>query len=177
MHNSKKRGHKVPSLLIECFEMDIVEEIKNIAVSKLTDQSQFVVDVVISARKGPKKVLVLLDGDNGITIDDCANLSRDLSKALDEQDWMSESYTLEVSTPGLDQPLALERQIKKNVGRLLKVKRVGDDTQEGRLTEVIEKDKIVLTQKVGSGKKEEAKTLEIPFSEIEKAFVLVSFKE
>jgi len=177
LHNSKKRGHKVPSLLIECFVMEIVEEIKNIAMTKLADPSQFIVDVVVSARKGPKKVLVLLDGDNGITIDDCANLSRDLSKALDEQDWMNDSYTLEVSTPGLDQPLALERQFKKNIGRLLKVKRVGDGVLEGRLAEVFEKDKIILTQKTGSGKKEETKTLEIPFTEIEKAFVLVSFKE
>jgi len=157
--------------------MEIVEEIKNIAATKLADESQFIVDVVVSARKGPKKVLVLLDGDNGITIDDCANLSRDLAKALDEQDWMNDSYTLEVSTPGLDQPLALERQFKKNVGRQLKVKRFGGGVLEGRLTEVFEKDKIILTQKTGSGKKEETKTLEIPFAEIEKAFVLVSFKE
>lgn len=157
--------------------MDIREEIKNIAANKLTDQSQFIVDVVVSARKGPKKVLVLLDGDNGITIDDCANLSRDLSKTLDEQSWMSESYTLEVSTPGLDQPLALERQFKKNVGRLLKAKTLDKGILEGRLTDVIEGDKIVLTQKTGSGKREETKTLEIPFSQIEKAFVLVSFKE
>lgn len=156
--------------------MDVVEEIKKIATTKLTDESQFIVDVVVSSRKGPKKVLILLDGDNGITIDDCATLSRELSKTLDEQNWMDDSYTLEVSTPGLDQPLALERQFKKNIGRLVKIKR-HNEFLEGRLTEVFEKDKIVLTQKSGSGKKEEIKTLEIPFSEIEKAFVLVSFKE
>jgi len=156
--------------------MEIVEEIKKIAMTRLANESQFIVDVVVSSRKGPKKVLVLLDGDNGITIDDCANLSRDLSKALDEQPWMDESYTLEVSTPGLDQPLVLERQFKKNIGRSLKIKRPAGIV-EGRLTEVIEKDKIILTQKIGSGKKEETKIVEIPFSEIEKAFVLVSFKE
>jgi len=156
--------------------MDVVEEIRKIANAKLADESQFIVDVVVSARKGPKKILILLDGDNGITIDDCSNLSRELSKTFDELEWMDESYTLEVSTPGLDQPLALTRQFKKNIGRSLKVK-LHNSILEGRLTEVLEKDKIVLTQKTGSGKKEEIKTIDIPFSDIEKAFVLVSFKE
>jgi len=155
--------------------MDIGEEIRKIAIDKLVNESQFVVDVVVSSRKGPKKVLVLIDGDNGITIDDCATLSRELSKTFDELDWMDESYTLEVSTPGLDQPLLLHRQYKKNVGRLLRVKSQ-DQILEGRLKDVQE-EKIVLTQKTGSGKKEEIKEIDIPFSIIEKAFVLVSFKE
>ena len=155
--------------------MDIGEEIKKIAINKLANESQFIVDVVVSSRKGPKKVLVLIDGDNGITIDDCAALSRELSKTFDELEWMDESYTLEVSTPGLDQPLILHRQFKKNIGRILRVKGQ-DEILEGRLKEVLE-EKIVLAKKTGSGKKEEIKVIEIPFSTIEKAFVLVSFKE
>jgi ribosome maturation factor RimP len=154
--------------------MDVVEEIKKIATAKLTDESQFIVDIIISSKRGPKKVLVLIDGDNGITIDDCANLSRELSKTLEEVAWMDESYLLEVSTPGLDQPLVLLRQFKKNVGRGLKVK-LQDKIQEGILTAVSE-DKITLSQETGSGKKKETQLIEIPFSSIEKAFVLVSFK-
>jgi len=161
-------------LFIKYFGMDLVEEIKRIALVNLTDKSQFIVDVVVSARKGPKKVMVLLDGDQGVTIDDCANLSRELSKALDELKELEESYMLEVSTPGLDQPLVLHRQYKKNIGRGLKVK-LQDEILEGILTEVFDQ-KLILTQYVGSGKKKEMKTLEIPFSEIDKAFVLVSFK-
>ncbi len=64
--------------------MDIVKEIWTKAESQLTDPGQFVVDVVISARKGPKKVLLILDGDQGVSIDDCANISRVLSKLLDD---------------------------------------------------------------------------------------------
>ena len=161
-------------MFIKYFGMDLVEEIKRIALVNLTDKSQFIVDVVVSARKGPKKVMVLLDGDQGVTIDDCANLSRELSKALDELKELEESYMLEVSTPGLDQPLVLHRQYKKNIGRGLKVK-LQDEILEGILTEVFDQ-KLILTQYVGSGKKKEMKTLEIPFSEIDKAFVLVSFK-
>jgi ribosome maturation factor RimP len=154
--------------------MDLREEIKKLAEAALTNTSQFVVDVVVSSRKGPKKVLVVLDGDNGVTIDDCANISREVSKSLDEMALPDESLTLEVSTPGLDQPLLLKRQYKKNIGRGLKVK-LHDKIEEGKLTEATE-EKIVLLQETGSGKKKEERTLEIQFSEIEKAFVLVSFK-
>lgn len=154
--------------------MDLTEEIKRLAVSKLTDPSQFLVEVLVSSKKGPKKVLVIVDGDNGITIDDCAAISRELSVALDDSALVDENYMLEVSTPGLDHPLKLKRQYKKNIGRKLKVK-LADTIVEGTLTEVNE-DTILLSQETGSGKKKELKIIDIQFSEIEKAFVLVSFK-
>jgi ribosome maturation factor RimP len=153
--------------------MDLTEEIRNLAEAGLAP-GQFVVDVLVSARKGPTKVTVLVDGDNGFTIDDCAELSRQLSKAFDEKGLIDEHFTLEVSTPGLDHPLTLKRQYQKNIGRGLKVK-LRDAIEEGKLTEVSE-EKITLIQEVGSGKKKETKTIEIPFSDIDKAFVVVSFK-
>ena len=147
----------------------------DIAGSKLTDSRQFVVDVVVTARKGPKKVLVVVDGDEGVSIDDCANLSRELAKTLDETALLGEeSYLLEVSTPGLDQPLKLHRQFKKNVGRKLRVK-LSEKTEEGTLLNVTE-DAITLSREIGSGKKKELINIDINFSQIEKAFVLVSFK-
>jgi predicted flavoprotein YhiN len=97
------------------------------------------------------------------------------SKIFDELPWMKdESYMLEVSTPGLDQPLASVRQYKKNVGRELKVK-LHDKIVEGKLTAVAD-EKITLEQETGTGKKKVTSTLEVPFSDIEKAFVLISFK-
>jgi ribosome maturation factor RimP len=154
--------------------MDLVENVRKLAAEKLANPSHFIVDVIASSRKGPQKVLIIVDGDQGVTIDDCATLSRELSKTLDESSWLNESYMLEVSTPGLDQPLILLRQFKKNVGRGLKVK-LQDGIVEGKLSEVTE-EKITLTQEIGSGKKKETKTVDILFSSIEKAFVLVSFK-
>jgi ribosome maturation factor RimP len=153
--------------------MDLSEEIRNLAEGKLTPE-QFIVDVIISSKKGPRKVLVIMDGDQGVNIDDCAEVSRHISKQLDEKGLIDDNYLLEVSTPGLDHPLKLKRQYTKNIGRGLKVK-LRDKTVEGKLTEVSE-DVIVLTEEVGSGKKKELKTSAIPFSEIDKAFVLVSFK-
>jgi ribosome maturation factor RimP len=153
--------------------MDVAQEIRKLVVSMLTDD-QFLVDVVVSSKHGPRKVLVTIDGDQGITIDSCAEISRQLSKELDENGLIDENYMLEVSTPGLEQPLTLKRQYLKNIGRNLKVK-LRDSVIEGKLSEV-NADEIVLVQEIGNGKKKESKVVEIPFAEIEKTFVLVSFK-
>ena len=154
--------------------MELEDQIKQIAEQKLTDPSLFIVEVVVSARKGPKKVLVIVDGDNGVSIDDCAAISRDLSQTFDETGFFEDSYTLEVSTPGLDQPLKLKRQFVKNIGRRLKVK-LADKIEEGKL-EAVTDETITLISETGSGKKKESKNINIDFSQIEKAFVLVSFK-
>ena len=119
-------------------------------------------------------MLVVIDGDHGVNIDDCAKLSRELSKALDDASIFDASYMLEVSTPGLDQPLKLKRQYRKNIGRKLRVQRP-DNSIEGKLLEVFE-DHIIVAQETGTGKKKVINSLEIQFSEIDKSFVLVSFK-
>jgi ribosome maturation factor RimP len=160
-------------LFIEIF-VDIAAEIERIAKAALEDPGLFIVDVVISAEKGPRKVLVLIDGDQGVGIDACADLSRAIGKVLDESSWMEDNYTLDVSTPGVDHPLKLTRQYFKHIGRRLRVK-IGEKQEEGKLVSVTE-EKIVLEQETGSGKKKEVKTIEILFTDIEKAFVLVSFK-
>ncbi len=156
--------------------MELGEKIKELAQNTLTDPSQFVVDVIISKHK-PMKITVILDGDNGITIDDCSALSRSLSKAFDEGQWIrEENYTLEVGTPGLDHPLKLKRQYKKNIGRGFTIQCKDKTKSQGTLL-AVEEDKITLSTEVKEGKKTELKTIEIPFSEIEKALVMVSFKK
>jgi ribosome maturation factor RimP len=154
--------------------MDLVDEIRKLVEGNLSPD-KFVVEVLVSGKKIPKRVLIIIDGDQGVTIDDCADLSRILSKEFDERNFFGDdNYLLEVSTPGLDHPLKLKRQYFKNTGRSLKV--VGKTaTLEGKLKEVAD-DKIVLVQETGTGKKKETKDIEIPFSEIDKTFVLVSFK-
>jgi ribosome maturation factor RimP len=157
--------------------MDLLEntgEIKKLAESLLKDGSHFVVDVIITARTNPKKLLIILDGDQGINIDDCAELSRELSEALDTSNLIDGAFVLEVSTPGLDQPLKTKRQYVKNVGRTVRVK-LKDKTVEGKLAAVRENE-IEILEQVGSGKKKEEKAVEIPLNEIDKTFVLVSFK-
>lgn len=156
------------------FLMDLVEEIRNVTERNLSPD-KFLVDLLISGKKIPKRVLVIIDGDQGVTIDDCAALSRALSVEIDERAFFGdENYILEVSTPGVDQPLKLKRQFRKNTERKLKVK-LREGEEEGKLKEVTD-DYIVLMQEIGTGKKKSLREVEIPFTEIEKAFVLVSFK-
>jgi ribosome maturation factor RimP len=157
--------------------LDITSEIKKVAESLLKDESHFVVDVIASLRSNPKKIVVILDGDKGITIDDCAELSRELSGSLDETNLVEGAFVLEVSTPGLDQPLKNKRQYVKNIGRNVKVK-TKVNTVEGKLSQVHENSIEVLQQTVPAGRqgKKEEKALEVAFEDIDKTFVLVSFK-
>ncbi len=154
--------------------MGLEQQIATLAEGKLTNSHHFIVDVVVSARKGPKKVLIIMDGDDGINIDDCAEVSREVAKTLDELALFEDSYLLEVSTPGVDYPLKLKRQYHKHVGRRLRVKTV-EKTLEGKL-ETVTEEEIILLEESGSGKKRQTTNTAINFSQIEKAFVLVSFK-
>ena len=116
----------------------------------------------------------MVDGDKGISIDDCAELSRELSKVLDESNLIPDAFVLEVSTPGLDQPLKSKRQYVKNIGRNVRVK-TKEKTVDGKLI-TVEDEKIEILQQVGIGKKKEEKRIEISFKDLDKTFVLVSFK-
>ena len=145
-----------------------------LAGSSLLNPSQFLVDVVTSNRNF-SKITVILEGDQGVTIEDCTRISRELSKKLDEIDFGADHYVLEVTTPGLDHPLKLKRQFQKNVGRSLKVHRQDKSILQGKLTSADEM-KIILTQEVNEGKVIQKKEVVLPYEEIEKAFVMVSFK-
>jgi ribosome maturation factor RimP len=156
--------------------MDLTNDIRLLAEGLLKSETLFIVDVVASLKRKPGKIMVALDGDEGVSIEDCAALSRSLSEALDAGTLVDDNYLLEVSTPGLDQPLKLHRQYKKNIGRILKVKLTEESKHaEGKLLAVTPTS-ITLSQKSGKGKTAEEKDLTIPFTSIDKAFVTVSFK-
>jgi len=151
------------------------ERIKVLAESCLKDKSHFVVDVILPAHKGTGKLLILVDGDEGFGIDDCAELSRALSAKLDEEAVIEGKYLLEVSSPGIDQPLKLLRQYRKNIGRGLKVHLIDGNKVEGKLVQV-NADNILLEQESGNGKKKVINSISIPFGEINKTLVTISFK-
>lgn len=144
--------------------------------SLLTRPDHFLVDVVISGNKVQKKILVIVDGDNGVTIEDCATLSRGLSSKIEEAGLINENYTLEVSTPGVDTPLKLNRQYAKNIGRSLKVTLNDKSQVKGKLTEVNDSLISLQVEEKVDKKKSELKNIEIPFNSIHKALVQISFK-
>ena len=155
--------------------MFLNEKIANLAQQALSEENQFLLEVIVSSKNGPKKVTVILDGDQGITIEDCAVVSRRLLKLLEEHGLMEEGFTLEITTPGLDHPLKLKRQYVKNIGRGLKVQLKDKSVENGKLVEVNE-EAIALEQEIKEGKNTELKKTALPFSEIERAIVQVSFK-
>lgn len=154
----------------------------------LNNGQLYIVDIQVVGRQGGRiKVTILLDSDTGITIDECASISRRLGGQMDELNFFGESpFTLEVSSPGVDFPLTFPRQYIRNVGRQLTVTLLDGGIRKGRLETVaddhivlvIEPAKVSKTQK----KKESLLTDEapvgptpIPFAQIKKAAVEVSF--
>jgi len=109
---------------------------------------------LVEARIKPtNNVKVYLDGDQGITIEKCVQFNRTLYKKIEEANFFpTGDFSLEVSSPGLDEPLKLHRQYKKNVGRFIEVTLHDGVKKEGRLLDVTE-DGIIVEEK--SGKKAE----------------------
>jgi ribosome maturation factor RimP len=165
-------GTYVPSFIHNNSLKKIEEIVRNIAESVLDRDDYFIVDVNASGAMNPQKITVLLDSDSGIDIDDCARLSRALSMKIDELDLISDKYTLEVSSPGIEYPLTTPRQYKKNLGRMVKAFLKENKTIEGKLLDVGDDHVIVRKE----NKKEGVKDIRIFNDELLKIIVQVSFK-
>ncbi|MEM8968306.1 MAG: ribosome maturation factor RimP [Bacteroidota bacterium] len=141
------------------------------------DQRFFLVDIRVNQTPAGTKVIIHIDGDEGVSIDTCAEVSRALANRLEEEDLMNEKYVLEVSSPGLDQPLKLHRQYQKNVGRTIKILTQDNQTIKGVLVDVSDEEIGVETATQGKKKKknEPPQSMRIPFEQIKKTNVLVTF--
>lgn len=160
--------------------MELKDIITELAEQSLPGNEFFIVEVKVTGKTNQQKVLVIADGDKGISIDDCAELSRKLGEALDKTDLLQGAFHLEVSSPGADEVIKNPRQYIKNTGRRLEILNEDDELIIGKL-EAIKENSIVITPEVKkkktSGKdKEQAVTLEIPYSKIKKSNVIISFK-
>ena len=142
---------------------------------EILDPSLFLVDTIISGEATAPVITIIIDGDNGVNIKKCVDLSRGLKDFLNTSDNMPENFSLTVSSPGLDHPLKLIRQYKKNIGRNIKVMLTENEPLEGILSGVTENNIKLLIVK--SSKSKESETLTIPFKEIKKTMVMVSFKK
>ncbi len=135
--------------------------------------SLFLIDVNINEAF---KIVVTLDGDNGVTLQDCIDISRAIEHNLDREE---QDFSLEVASAGLSAPLKLVRQYKKNIGRTLIVK-TNDEKIEAQLSDANE-DFITLEwearepKKIGKGKETVQKKLELPYADIKEAIVTVTF--
>jgi len=141
-------------------------------VEPLLDEHTFLVEVKI---KPTQNVKVYLDADQGLAIEKCIKINRALHKIIEEKGLFSDGdFSLEVSSPGIDQPLKLHRQFVKNKGRDLEVTLLDNTVKQGKLT-LISEQAITLESTEGKGKKAELKQSEIPFEEIKQAIVQIKF--
>lgn len=80
------------------------------------------VDIVFTSEFGRRVLRVYIDKPGGITVDDCERVSRELSTVLDVEDPIPQSYSLEVSSPGLDRPLKTEKDFSRFAGRRARIR-------------------------------------------------------
>lgn len=136
------------------------------------DPAHFLVEIKI---KPTNNVKVYLDGDQGITIEKCISINRALYKKLEEAAlFPGDDFSLEVSSPGLDEPLKMFRQYKKNTGRLVEVLLKDGVKVEGKLLEVQENE-IVVEETKGKNKKKEVIVHHFPFESIKSTKIQIVF--
>ncbi|MEO1050215.1 MAG: ribosome maturation factor RimP [Bacteroidota bacterium] len=157
--------------------MDLQKRIEEIASEYLESDLHFLAEVSLSHQKteGHRKVLVLLDGDQGVSIEDCAKLSRKIGARIEEENIFGSAYTLEVSSPGVDYPLKSQRQFAKNIGRSIRVRTKNGEDTKGELL-ACDDQSVTLVLKKKNKKQQVTEEVNIKLEEIEKAIVLVSFK-
>jgi len=167
-----KEGNADRSLLL-LSDMSMEDQIEQ-RVNRLigTEPDIFLVEVRI---KPTNNVKVFLDADNGISIDRLVQFNRRFYKELEEdQVFPNNDFSLEISSPGLDEPLKLNRQYKKNIGRYVEVLQTDGAKTEGKLISA-EDDQVIVEEEKGKGKKKETIQHIIPFTNIKTTKIQIKF--
>lgn len=114
---------------------DITQRIGHYLDTLFENSMFFLVDIKMPT---PNKIQVFVDGDKGIQIDKCAEISRKLEAFLEENKLVGEKYTLEVSSPGMSNPLKVLRQYQRRVGSNLEILKNDGVMITGKLMQVDE---------------------------------------
>jgi len=165
------RGLIVPSFYKNMTFKEKVSELVNAGLEEKPDV--FLIDITIT---DAFKIIVTLDGDNGVSLQDCIDISRAIENNLDREE---QDFSLEVASGGVSAPLKLIRQYKKNIGRTLQVK----TATENITAELVDAndDFITLTwtarepKEIGKGKVTVEKRLELSYADIKEAIVTITF--
>ena len=158
----KERGRKPLFLLVMIEKIKILELVNG----ALEGSDKYLVNLKITP---DNRIFVDIDGDNGVTIDDCIALSRAVESQLDRDE---EDFELNVGSAGADQPLKMKRQYRRHLGRTLEVTLLDGKVVEGRLEDVSD-DGIVLRTK--GIKRQPPETLHLKDVEIKSARVVIEF--
>ncbi len=121
-------------------------------------------------------IKVYIDGDNGVTISTCTQLNRALYSYIEEAALISNNdFSLEVSSPGAEEPIILARQYIKNIGRKLLITLLDDSTKTGTLLNATTTN-ITLQETTGKGVKAITTDIDVAIAHIKNAVVVLQFK-
>ncbi|WP_347050438.1 ribosome assembly cofactor RimP [Flavobacterium olei] len=154
--------------------MTFKEKVNGLITEALLEKpSVFLIDLAIS---DSFKISVGLDGDNGVALQDCIDISRAIENNLDREE---QDFSLEVASVGVGSPLKMTRQYKKNIGRTLIVttntEKIEAELVEANDVFIILSWKSREPKKIGKGKETVQKEQQIPYTEIKEAIVTVTF--
>lgn len=151
------------------------KKIRELVEERIAGTENYIVEVRV--RPG-NKILVLLDNMNGLAIKDCVDVSRHVEHNLDRE---SEDFELEVSSPGLDQPLRILRQYQKYIGKQVQVVTTDGSKITGELKTATEEAIEVETRAKEKIEGKKGKQLvvtnhRLPFADIKETRVVITFK-
>ena len=147
------------------------ETVKRILLTLLYDDI-FFVDMKV---KPTNNIKIFLDADSGLGIEKCIKINRRLYRQVEEMGFYPEGdFSLEVSSPGIDEPLKMLRQYVKNIGRSVEVTLNDDTIKEGVLLEANEE---MILIEATEGKNKKAVTTKVPilFADIKQTVVQIKF--
>jgi len=149
---------------------DIKQKVLRLAKQVADEQGVEIFDIELLG-KGKLLLRVIIDKEGGVTLGDCERLSKSLGTVLDVEDLFPGSYTLEISSPGLDRPLKGIKDFEKNVGRLARIITIEKIENQnffiGRITEINRNFIKLLVN---------GREMDIPFEKISKAKLEVELK-
>lgn len=155
--------------------MDFKSKVKNLLEEGLKkNPSLFLIDLSIS---DSYKITVVLDGDNGVSLQDCMDISRAIEHNLDREE---QDFSLEVASAGVSMPLKMSRQYLKNIGRNIKLTTSNNEIIEAKLVGA-DHEKATLNwkervqKKIGKGKETIEVTREFPYVDIKEAIITIKF--
>lgn len=155
------------------------EKISELLLPKLVEENLFLVEVKVLQNK---RIQIFVDGAENVTINQCASISRFIEPFLDKGGIVPLDYQLEVSSPGMSNPLRVPMQYKKRLGRTLEIllnngnKFLGIIKNAEENTVVVEK---VIEEKSNKKKKDiivEPEIIELKYSDIKSAVLQIKFK-
>lgn len=153
------------------------ETLKELLVEALASTDLFLVE--LKGNSAQTKFQITIDGDNGVSIGQCSQISKQLSRRLDEMELPEKAFTYEVSSPGADSPLRMLRQYNKHIGRTLDVT-LNDDTKHIGVLQTVDQNDIVLAPEPIKGHKKKNTLPTEPWSlsvnDIKETRVVLKFK-